>query len=294
MMRIRAGLPVAGLLAALAAGCQEPRVAQRPAEVPGRNSAQARLDKFWQRARQEVYKSPAELVAQRGREMRRKLPYAELMRGNPRVRAVALTFDDGPHPRFTPKLLAILRKYNVKATFFVVGYMAEAYPDLIRAERRAGHCIANHTYHHVNLTKIPEDEVRTEWQACNDVVQSILGLQMKFCRPPGGDYDASVITAARDVGLTTVLWTDDPGDYASPGSKTIEVRTLRRIGNGAIILLHDGVQQTVDVLPQIIEHIKSRGFVFQTVEEMARDTLPGWGQTKKSTGTSPRVGARRQ
>lgn len=271
MRHLRTSLALAGLLVAFGGGCQKPPAAQ--GRGPGKTTAEARVDKFWQRAQQEVYKSPEELLAQRSREMRKGLPYAELIRGNPREKAVALTFDDGPHPDFTPKLLAILAKYNVKATFFVIGHMAEAHPELIKAEYQAGHCIANHTYHHVNLTKIPEDEVRTEWQACNDVVQSILGLRMKFCRPPGGDYDRSVITAARDVGLTTVLWTDDPGDYASPGSNVIEARTLRRIGNGAIILLHDGVQQTVDVLPQIIEHVKSRGFAFQTVEQMARDTL---------------------
>jgi peptidoglycan/xylan/chitin deacetylase (PgdA/CDA1 family) len=257
------------------AGCQRPEAAAKdaPQTAQAGTAAQARLDKFWARAQQEVYKSPEELMAQARREARQGLAYAKLARGNPRVRSAALTFDDGPHPYFTPRLLAILGRYNLRATFFVIGHMAEAYPDLIRAERQAGHCIGNHTYHHVNLTKIPLDEVQTEWQACNDVVKSIVGLQMKFCRPPGGDYDRDVIAGAADCGLTTVLWTDDPGDYADPGSKVIEARTLQRIGSGGIILLHDGVQETLDVLPQIIEHVKSRGFEFQTVEEMAADTL---------------------
>jgi len=232
-----------------------------------------RLDKFWARALQEVYKSTGELQAQDERELRKGIIYKKLIRGNPDIKAVALTFDDGPHPDYTPKLLAILKNYDVKATFFVIGKMAEKYPDLIKAEYADGHVIANHTYHHVNLTKIPEDEIRAEWQACNDVVKSIIGIDMKFCRPPGGDYDVDVITAAMDTGLITVLWTDDPGDYASPGDKVIEERTLKYISNGAIILLHDGVQQTIDVLPQIIEYIKSQGFQFQTVEEMAKDKL---------------------
>jgi peptidoglycan/xylan/chitin deacetylase (PgdA/CDA1 family) len=208
------------------------------------------------------------------REARKGLRYDELARGPRRGRAAALTFDDGPHPDFTPQLLAILRPYHVKATFFVVGEMAEKAPELILEERAAGHVVGNHTYHHVNLTKIPVNEIVTEWQACQDVVKDITGETMRFCRPPGGDYDKEVIEAAMMLGLTTVLWTDDPGDYAKPGAKTIEMRVLDTVNDGAIILLHDGVQQTVDVLPQIIERLQARGFRFVTVEQMRGGAPP--------------------
>jgi peptidoglycan/xylan/chitin deacetylase (PgdA/CDA1 family) len=103
-------------------------------------------------------------------------------------------------------------------------------------------------------------------------VKSITGEAPRFCRPPGGDYDVVVMRAAEAQGLTTVLWTDDPGDYASPGDAKIETRVLDHIGNGGIILIHDGVQQTVDVLPQIVEHLKRRGFRFVTVAEMEVQT----------------------
>jgi peptidoglycan-N-acetylglucosamine deacetylase len=239
---------------------------------PGRPAVQdqARLDRFWAKAIKETYRSTGELQAQHERELRKGLRYHKLLRGNHAVRAVALTFDDGPHPQFTPRLLDILRKYNVRATFFVVGRMAECCPNLIKMEDAGGHLVANHTYHHVNLTRIPEDEVRVEWQACSDVIKSIIDKDVLFCRPPGGDYDAEVIKAADETGLTTVLWTDDPGDYASPGDKVIETRVLDMISNGGIILLHDGVQQTIDVLPQIIETLQKKGFKFQTTQEMGR------------------------
>jgi peptidoglycan/xylan/chitin deacetylase (PgdA/CDA1 family) len=243
--------------------------AKAPAKAPAAVAdPAARADAFWARAKQEVYRSPGELAAQHARELRKGLRYRKLMRGAPGEATIALTFDDGPHPQFTPKILAILDRYNVKATFFVVGEMAEKYPDLIQAERAAGHLLGNHTYHHVNLTRIPFADILTEWQACQDVVKSITGDTMRFCRPPGGDYDAPVIRAAMDLNLTTVLWTDDPGDYASPGATVIEKRTLRRIGNGGIILLHDGVQQTLDVLPQIIENLQRRRFRFVTISQM--------------------------
>ncbi len=200
-------------------------------------------------------------------------PWHAHRRGNPQERTLALTFDDGPHPVFTPRLLAILRRYHVKATFFVVGKMAQQHPELVRAEVAAGHLIGNHTFHHVNLTRIPDSEVRNEWLACQLVVKGITGQTMRYDRPPGGDWDASVVREAERLGLTTVLWTDDPGDYASPGDRKIETRVLDRINNGGIILLHDGIQQTLDVLPQIIEHLQSHGYRFVTVDQMRAERV---------------------
>jgi len=259
------------LLAWIGGGCQ-------------RRAEYGKVGQYWARALQEVYKTPGELKAQDEREARKGTVYRKLIHGDRSVRAIALAFDDGPHPQYTPKLLAILQREQVQATFLVVGKMAEQYPDLIRQESAAGHLIGNHTYHHVNLTRIPLNLVETEWQACNEVIESILGLAMAYCRPPGGDYDADVITAAAKAGLTTVLWTDDPADYARPGDRLIERRVLDAISPGGIVLLHDGVQQTVDVLPQIIETLKQRGRQFQTIDEMARDTL---GPPQRQQPASP-------
>jgi peptidoglycan/xylan/chitin deacetylase (PgdA/CDA1 family) len=235
-----------------------------------RDGPPGQVGDYWARALEEAYRSPDELQAQNRREARKGIVYRKLIRGNPRVRAVALTFDDGPHPDHTPRLLAILREHHVRATFFVVGRMAEQYPDLIRREQAEGHLLANHTYHHANLVRIPDNLVEAEWQACNNVVEGITGYRMTYCRPPGGDYDAGVIKAATDVGLTTVLWTDDPGDYAQPGDTVIEQRVLEHITPGGIILLHDGVQQTLDVLPQILDWLQHRGFACRTIDELAQ------------------------
>jgi peptidoglycan-N-acetylglucosamine deacetylase len=266
----RLGLVAAALL--LLAGGLAWAAADKPAVRKAKANVQsdgARLDAFWQRARETVYKSPAELAAQHAHEVRLGVRYAKLLRGDTKSPAIALTFDDGPHPEYTLKLLAILRKYHVKATFFVVGELAEQHPELIRAEVADGHLVGDHTYHHVNLTKIPFGEIATEWEAGREVIESITGQPVRYCRPPGGDYDKEVITAATDLGLTTVLWTDDPGDYASPGAKVIEKRVLEFVSNGGILLLHDGVQQTIDILPQLIETLQRRGFRFVTADELA-------------------------
>ena len=232
----------------------------------------SRQDRYWEQAEHEIrYRSPAQLKAQHEDELSRGIFFKEIIHGNPAIRSVALTFDDGPHPDFTPKILKILKDNNVKATFFVIGKMVERYPDGIRLMIKDGDTVGNHSFHHVNLTKLTYSQVRLEWQATNDVIWSITNHDTDFCRPPGGDYNQTVIDAATAEGITTVLWTDDPADYAEPGSKHIESRVLWRISNGGIILLHDGIQQTVDVLPDLIRRIKKMGFRFVTIEEMDRE-----------------------
>lgn len=241
------------------------------AAAPKANPAtEERKDPLWERAHEEVYKSVDELNAQHDRELRHGKVLAKIMRGDPRQKILALTFDDGPHPQYTPRLLEILDKEQVKATFFVIGKMVERNPDLARAIVAGGHTLGNHTFSHVTLTKIPLLDIATEYQANNDVVQRVTGVKMRFCRPPGGDYDSHVIDAANALGLTTVLWTDDPGDYAQPGDPVVLKRTLSRLSNGGIILLHDGVEQTLDVLPKIIASARARGFRFVSLDELAR------------------------
>jgi peptidoglycan/xylan/chitin deacetylase (PgdA/CDA1 family) len=230
------------------------------------------LDKYWQRAKQEVDKSALELRAQRTSEIARGIKYQTFLAGNPSSKQIAITFDDGPHPNFTPKILAILKQYNAKATFFVVGEKAEQYPDLIRQEVAQGHNVGNHTYHHVNLTRIPTDYVPIEIKACGDVIKDITGKSPHLFRPPGGDYDRDVAMSAMSLGYITVLWTDDPGDYASPGDKVITTRLLQKIDNGGIILIHDGIQQTIDVLPQILKYLQDKGYKFVTMDEMIQHT----------------------
>ncbi len=185
-------------------------------------------------------------------------------------KTVALTFDDGPHLNYTLLLLDILEKYNVKATFFVVGSMAEKYPHLLKDIYDNGHLIANHTYHHKNLLTLSEDEAVLEWQACNNVIKYILNIDVFFCRPPGGNYDRIVLDSASRAGLSTVFWTDNSGDYEQPGEEVIEDKVLYRISPGGIVLMHDGVEQTINALPAIIRRLRENGYRFVRIDEMAQ------------------------
>ena len=228
-------------------------------------------DKYWVSAKEMVRRSIPDLLVQHESELRRGLAYAKLMRGNPDLPKVAITFDDGPHPKYTPKILAILKQYDTKATFFVVGEMAENYPDLVRAELAAGHSVGNHTYHHVDLTQIPPAYIAAELKACGVVLSQMGKRPPHLFRPPGGNYNDEVARVAKALGYISVLWTNDPGDYASPGTNVIETRVIDRIRNGDIILLHDGIRQTIDALPRILRYLQSHGYETVTVDEMLAD-----------------------
>lgn len=229
-------------------------------------------DKYWLAAKEEVARTVLELLAQHREETEKGCKYHKLIRGNKEEKIVALTFDDGPHPKTTPALLALLKKCQVKATFFVVGEMAAKYPNLIKAEIADGHNVGNHTYHHVNLTKIPDPLIPVEIKACGSVLKSITGKPAHLFRPPGGRYNRDVADAAEVLGYTTVLWTDNPGDYEKPTKEIIQDRLLKNITPGSVILLHDGIPETMQALPEVISILKSKGYQFVTIDEMIQRT----------------------
>jgi len=264
-------LPIAFvvLVCSAAYGVGISRDRQAPPKVNPAKSV--KNDPYWRKAMVEVYRSADELDAQDKREKRRGLILPKLQRGNPHLKQLAITFDDGPHPNFTPQLLELLKSLNVKATFFVIGKMAEKYPDLVKQIDADGHCVGNHTFSHVTLTKIPFKDEVIEYRANNDLLSRLIGKRVRFCRPPGGDYDEDVIRAATDCSMTTVLWTDDPGDYADPGTQVLAKRTLSKLNNGGIILLHDGGPETLKLVPQLVSYARKKGFEFVTIEELQAD-----------------------
>ncbi len=194
----------------------------------------------------------------------------QIVRGIAGRKEIALTFDDGPHPQFTPKLLDLLKQLNIRATFFVVGIKVDEAPYLLMRMVQEGHEVANHTYHHLNLKKIPIGLVNTEIRMDSDAIRRACGIQPTFFRPPGGQRNEDVIRAASKLNLTTVLWTDDPGDYASPGAAILEAKLLKHPRDGAIFLLHDGIEQTYAMLPDMVARLRHEGYKFVTLTEMVQ------------------------
>jgi cellulose synthase/poly-beta-1,6-N-acetylglucosamine synthase-like glycosyltransferase/peptidoglycan/xylan/chitin deacetylase (PgdA/CDA1 family)/spore germination protein YaaH len=182
---------------------------------------------------------------------------------------VALTFDDGPDPKWTPMVLDILKKYNIKATFFLVGSQAEQYPDLVKRIVDEGHMVGNHTYTHANLAVIPSEQVKIELNATQRLIESITGRSTTLFRPP---YNAdsqptnlnelTPLKQVQDDGYLIVMENIDPEDWARPGTDVIVERIKELRKDGSLILLHDAGgnrQQTVDALPQIIDWLQTRG-----------------------------------
>src|SRR5215208_2066589 len=176
--------------------------------------------------------------------------------------AVALTFDDGPSPLYTPRILAVLRRLHVPATFFAIGYLADEHPELIQAELLAGMTVENHSYSHPQpFAQLPTRSIDEQIGLGARSLRR-LGADATLFRPPGGSFSSAVVRAAHSDGERTVLWSVDPGDWqhgATP--RAIARKVLAAVRPGSIVLLHDGGgdrSATVAALPRIVEAIRRR------------------------------------
>lgn len=184
---------------------------------------------------------------------------------------VALTFDDGPDPRYTPQVLAILKQYEVKATFFVVGESAKAHPGIIRDAVNGGHEIENHTFTHPELNRGTLAKVTAEIVSTQEELEGMTGRYPHYFRPPKRLYNQAVIKAAHAHDLQVVLWTVGVENRNCPTPQKMAARVLSRARPGAIILAHDGIlnrEKTVHALPAIITGYQELGYKFVTLSEL--------------------------
>lgn len=173
---------------------------------------------------------------------------------------VYLTFDDGPHPTYTPKVLALLKKYGVKAVFFEIGQNVARYPSVTRSLRSAGMKIGNHTWSHADLTTLSTVSVTSQLNR----TESALGYRPRCVRPPYGATNSRIASIIANRGQRQILWTVDPRDWSRPGTTTIVNRVLATVRDGSRILLHDGGgdrSQTVAALAILIPKLQARGYV---------------------------------
>ncbi len=191
-----------------------------------------------------------------------------LFHGSPTLARIALTFDDAPHPLYTPLLLDILRRTHVKATFFCIGRNAVAYPYFVRDMVKSGHELANHTYHHVRLVGLDAKAIQEELETTNKILKDISGQSIKYFRPPGGRYSTQTLQSAFDAGLVTAFWTDDPADFRNSGEKILERNLIKRLQYGGIVLLHDNVLDSIQVLPQFLNAAYERGIQVDDITGM--------------------------
>lgn len=189
---------------------------------------------------------------------------------------IALTFDDGPHPRLTPKILSVLREYDVKATFFVIGENAQWYSEAMRLLADSPHEIGNHTFSHRRLLGLSEDETLSEITSCKDILSNDFGIEVSLLRPPQGKLDKSLEERAGQMGYDIILWNIDTKDWAHTSAGEIASKVLGEVSGGDIILMHDyisGYSPTCDALRLIIPELLERGYEFVTVSELIRDEI---------------------
>lgn len=182
---------------------------------------------------------------------------------------VAMTFDDGPHPKNTPRLLEILRARNIRATFYVIGQNVDRHPDIVRRIVAEGHEIGNHTYTHRKLTSLGDSAVHTEMQRTEDAIVRAAGVKPRTMRPPYGallQRQRSKIFS--DFTYPTIMWSVDPLDWRRPGPSVVTSRILNSAHNGAIILAHDLHAPTVDAMPRTFDGLLSKGYQFVTVSQL--------------------------
>lgn len=181
---------------------------------------------------------------------------------------IAITFDDGPSISCTPALLDGLKERNVKATFFLIGENAEKYPELVKREWEEGHLVGNHTYHHVEITKVPDEEARYEIEKTNQIIRDIIGEEPEYMRPPFGAWQRSL---EEEMSVMPVLWTIDPLDWTTTNVDEIVNKVVTEAGENDIILLHDCYQSSVDAALRIIDLLQAKGYEFVTVDELLLD-----------------------
>lgn len=189
-------------------------------------------------------------------------------RGDANIRKVALTFDDGPHPRYTAQLLKGLRERDVRVTFFVLGRSAEQYPDLIREMAQDGHLIGNHTYSHLQLTGRNGQQFEEELQKTDAVIYEITGQHTEFVRPPYGEWDKRY---EESLNMIQVLWTVDPLDWCCTDAGAVISRVLEKADEDCIILMHDVYPSSVEAALVIVDELSARGYEFVTVDEIILD-----------------------
>lgn len=190
------------------------------------------------------------------------------------AKCVALTFDSAPS-KYTPRLLRILEKEHVHATFFMVGKKhIEKYPELVRAIADGDHELANHTWSHKILSKSDSDEIRDELKRTQDAVKELTGVTPTLMRPPQGRTNDKVSKVSKELGLSQVLWSVTAKDYTTNDSALIRKRVLDKTDRDGIILLHDLYKGTVPAVPGIITELKKRGYTFVTVSELLAPAKP--------------------
>lgn len=189
------------------------------------------------------------------------------------LKRVALTFDDGPDDDFTPKVLDVLKQYDVKATFFVLGSLANKNKEVLSRIDSEGHVIASHGWSHKDFKKLSKDKAISELKRTNDVIKEVTGKTNRFFRLPYGSFNKKVLKTVADEGFYNIYWSIDPRDWSGNSPDTILKNIQKNVKPGSIILMHSAgsqksITKSVKSLPSIIEFLQREGYEMVTIPEL--------------------------
>lgn len=202
---------------------------------------------------------------------------------------IAMTFDDGPSDKLTPKLLDLLAERHIKATFFVIGQSVAEHPEIVQRASREGHEIGNHSWSHPNLGKMSDEAVRRELRKTDDAIFAAIGHHPALMRPPYGSLTARQRKwIHEEFGYRIILWEVDPLDWKRPGPSVVEHRIVANTRAGDIVLAHDIHPGTVDAMPGTFTALAQKGFKFETVSKLLAMATP---VPPKAAPTAPKAGA---
>lgn len=193
---------------------------------------------------------------------------------NCKEKRIALTFDDGPHPRLTFKILDVLKKHDIKATFFVIGANVDSYPTPLKRAVSEGHEIGIHTNSHCLLKSMKKDKIKDEISICKEKILNTASYQSTVIRPPCGMYDETLVEVAKESSFKVILWSIDTHDWAHASKSKIINTISNNVRSGDIILFHDyisGENHTVEALDYIIPTLKKEGYEFVTVTQLLQN-----------------------
>lgn len=181
---------------------------------------------------------------------------------------VAISFDAAWGNEDTQQLIDILGKYNIKATFFVVGGWVDKYPESVKALYDAGHEVMNHSNSHAHMSTLAREEIIADIEACNDKIEAITGVHPTLFRPPYGEYDDKVITAVRSINMEPIQWDVDSLDWKEIPANEITKRVVSKVQPGSIVLFHNAAIHTPEALPTIIETLLQEGYTFVPISKI--------------------------
>lgn len=214
----------------------------------------------------------AELKQKEALEATKMQYQTSFYQGSKYKKQVALTFDDGPDNNYTPKILDILEKEHIKATFFVVGTMAKRYPSSLKRIYDDGHIVANHSWNHPILSKMPVPAVLKQIEDTNNVVTSVIGKTPLLVRPPYGALNKNLESAIGNKGYKLIYWNVDTLDWNNQTADKIVATVKKEMKPGSIILQHsagaESIQDTVDALPKLIAFLRDQNYEFVTIDDM--------------------------